>query len=61
MSIVSKEDEYMEMAITRKHDHYEVYVGGMFICSADTVTEAAKELESYLAERRKTEEWMANF
>lgn len=34
--------------IFRKFDHYEVYANGEFICSADTVTEAAKEADEYL-------------
>lgn len=27
------------------HDHYEVYIDGEFYCSADSVVEAAKEIE----------------
>lgn len=51
----------VEMQILRKFDHYEVYVGGEFLCSADTITEAAKELEAHLEEVRKTEKWMEEF
>ena len=32
--------------IIHVQDHYEVYINGEFYCSADTVTEAAKEIEN---------------
>lgn len=32
--------------IIHVNDHYEVYIDGKFYCSADTVTEAAKEIEN---------------
>jgi hypothetical protein len=32
--------------------HYEVYINGEFICSGDTASEAAREAEKVLAERR---------
>lgn len=34
-----------EIKITKVMDHYEVYVGNEFLCSADTMLEAVKELE----------------
>lgn len=52
---------YFETTITRKGDHYEVYVDGELVSSADTVIEAAIGLEEYLGARRKTEEWMDEF
>lgn len=50
---------YVETQIVRKHDHYEVYVDGVFVCSADTVVEEAKELDDYLLGRRVSEECTA--
>ena len=35
----------MEYKIVPVHEHYEVYLNGKFFCSADTLTEAAKEIE----------------
>lgn len=32
--------------IMRVKGHFEVYINGMFVCSADTYTEAARELET---------------
>jgi hypothetical protein len=54
----SKEEEPMkgnECRIKHVDGHYEVYVNGEFYCSADTMTEAAKELENRLAEEREEE------
>lgn len=34
----------MEYDIVHKKDHYEVYINGKFYCSADSVTEARKEI-----------------
>ena len=36
--------------IISKNGHYEVYVNGKFYCSADTIIEAARELESIVKE-----------
>lgn len=36
--------------IISKNGHYEVYVNGKFYCSADTIIEAARELESMVEE-----------
>lgn len=33
--------------IERVDEHYEVLINGRFYCSADTVMEAAKEIEAY--------------
>lgn len=35
-----------EIKIIPANGHYEVYINGMFYCSADTVIEAAKEIEN---------------
>lgn len=35
-------DEYR---IVKHGDHYDVFVNGYFYCSADTIQEAAKEIE----------------
>lgn len=32
--------------------HYEVYINGEFICSGDTYSEASREADKCLAERR---------
>ena len=31
-------------------EHYEVYIKGMFYCSADTIEEASREIEKYYKE-----------
>lgn len=33
--------------IVHAQDHYNVYINGMFFCSADTFSEAIGELETY--------------
>lgn len=38
--------------IIQDREHYVVYVEGKFICTADKLTEAVEEAETYLAERR---------
>ena len=38
-------DEYR---ISLKDNHYELYINGIFYCSADSMSEAANELEEYL-------------
>lgn len=37
-------------------DHYHGYVNGKFICSGDTQTEVAKDVEEYLREGRCDED-----
>lgn len=32
--------------IIQKHGHYELYLNGVFVCSADTYGEAEKEMEA---------------
>lgn len=50
------EENVMKYEFVHKYDHYEVYVNGVFVCSADTAVEAAKELEEYMSrERYETE------
>lgn len=34
--------------IRHEREHYEVYVNGIFYCSADTVVEAAQDIEKYI-------------
>lgn len=38
-------DEYR---ISLKDNYYELYINGIFYCSADSMSEAANELEEYL-------------
>lgn len=35
----------MDYEIVREQDHYKVYIDGEFYCTADTVSEAAHEIE----------------
>lgn len=35
--------------IKHERDHYEVYIDGMFYCSADTPEEAIDEVEDFLS------------
>lgn len=37
--------------IKHEHDHYSVYIEGQFYCSADTLVEAATDVEKYIEER----------
>lgn len=37
----------MTYKIVSARGHYEVYINGVFYCSADTMHEAAKEIEDY--------------
>lgn len=37
----------MSYKIVSKRGHYEVYINGKFYCSADTRSEAIKEVEEY--------------
>ena len=43
---------HISYQIYRVQDHYEVYVRGRFLCSADTMEEAVRELE---CEKEKSE------
>ena len=38
--------------IVKDREHYVVYIEGKFFCTADKLSEAAEEVEDYLAERR---------
>ena len=40
------------MEIRHIHTHYEVYLEGKFILSADTKAEAVREIENYMHEGR---------
>lgn len=40
----------MNFEIIPVKEHYEVYLNGEFFCSADTESEAAKEIEEHLRE-----------
>ena len=42
----------MDIRVVHVAGHYEVYVDGGFICSADTLTEAHEELKKWLKNRR---------
>lgn len=42
----------MSYEIINKNGHYEVYIGGQFYCAADSMTEAAKELDAYIDANR---------
>lgn len=37
----------MSYRIVPHYGHYQVYINGKFFCSADTIAEAVKEVESY--------------
>ena len=37
----------MTYNIIHVNGHYEVYINGIFYCSADTINAAAKEIEEY--------------
>lgn len=37
--------------IKQEHGHYSVYIEGQFYCSADTLVEAATDVEKYIEER----------
>jgi hypothetical protein len=45
----------MRVEAVRKGSHYEVLVDGKFYCSADTLTEAAEEIERLRLENREIE------
>lgn len=46
------EEWNVKVDITRKNGHYEGYVNGEFVCSGDTVTEVAKELDEHVEKLR---------
>ena len=35
-------------SISKKDDHYEVYINGEFYCSTDTIEEAANEINELM-------------
>lgn len=35
-------------SISKKDDHYEVYINGEFYCSADTIEEAVNEINELM-------------
>lgn len=37
----------MSYKIVPYHGHYHVYINGKFFCSADTMSEAVKEVEDF--------------
>jgi hypothetical protein len=45
-------EDNMSYQIINVMGHYEVYINGIFICSGDTYSEASREAEKCLAERR---------
>jgi hypothetical protein len=50
--IIVKGDLSMSYQIINVCDHYEVYINGIFICSGDTYSEASREADKCLVERR---------
>lgn len=46
--------------IKNNNGHYELYVNGTFYCSADTFTEAAKEIDSLIYKKVKEEDCNGN-
>ena len=52
METTEKGHKKMAYKIIHVMDHYEVYIDGKFICSEDKWTDAVREAEEYLAERR---------
>jgi hypothetical protein len=56
-SIIVKGGENMvkhtiDYDIIEDREHYVVYIEGRFFCTSDKISEAAEEIENYLAERR---------
>lgn len=47
----------MTYGIDKVKEHYVVTINGEFYCSADSLTEASKEIEDALAEKGKTMEF----
>ena len=41
-----------DFEIVHDHGHYTVYIEGKFFCTADKISEAVEEVETYLSERR---------
>lgn len=41
----------MSYQIKRNHGHYEVYIDGKFYCTADSETEAEREIDEYFRKR----------
>lgn len=42
----------MDIRVVHNAGHYDVYVDGDFLCSADTYSEAFEEVEKWLEKRR---------
>ena len=43
----------MKIEINETFGHYEVYIDYEFICSADSYSEARKEIDAFLAQQSK--------
>lgn len=41
----------LNYSIKQEYGHYSVYIEGQFYCSADTLVEAATDVEKYIEER----------
>lgn len=48
----------MDFDIINNAGHYDVYIEGVFYCSADTHPEAAEEVENYFKKLRNESEVM---
>ena len=43
----------MTYDIVRSYDHYTIYINNKFYCTADTISEATKEVEEYIKDGAK--------
>ena len=43
----------MSFDIVAVHEHYEVYINGEFYCSADTASEAARDVKEFMSKHNE--------